>query len=130
MDRREWIYSEKQIPELVIIPKSAWEKAQEIREERIRKLNTSKEQSLKLYEDQYKVPFTTRGKLALMGLVYCGYCGKKLKNGSYCNHWTVKSGKRKFPLQADTSVRINAWSAKVTGRIIWKALYSRWPQRV
>ena len=31
MDRREWIYSEKQIPELVIIPKSAWEKAQEIR---------------------------------------------------------------------------------------------------
>lgn len=95
MDRREWIYSEKQIPELVIIPKSAWEKAQEIREERIRKLNTSKEQSLKLYEDQYKVPFTTRGKLALMGLVYCGYCGKKLKNGSYCNHWTVKSGKKK-----------------------------------
>lgn len=95
MERGEWIYSEKQIPELIIIPRAMWEKAQEIREERKRKLNAAKEQSLKIYEEQYKAPFTTRGKLALTGLVYCGYCGKKLKNGSYCNHWMVKSGEKK-----------------------------------
>lgn len=87
MDRREWIYSEKQIPELTIIPRPVWEKAQEIREARARKLNASKE--------QLKIPFTTKGKLALMGLVFCGYCGKKLRNGSYCNHWTTKSGEKK-----------------------------------
>ncbi|MDD6810975.1 MAG: recombinase family protein [Lachnospiraceae bacterium] len=83
LDRKEWVYSEKQIPELVIIEQKVWEKAQEIREARKAKLNASKE--------QYPVPFSTKGKLVLTGLAYCGYCGSKLKNGSYCNHWTIKT---------------------------------------
>ena len=28
--------------------------------------------------------------MALTGMVYCGYCGKKLKNTGYANHWTSK----------------------------------------
>lgn len=91
LDRRDWIYSEKQIPELVIIPQPMWEKAQEIREARKCRINASKEQSSRQYEEQYHVPFSTRGKLALIGVAYCGYCGKRLKNGSYCNHWTIKA---------------------------------------
>lgn len=91
LDRRDWIYSENQIPEIVIISQQEWERAQEIREARKAKINNSKQTSAKQYEEQYNVPFSTKGKLALIGLAYCGYCGKKLKNGSYCNHWTIKS---------------------------------------
>lgn len=90
-DRQNWIYSEKQIPELVIISESDWIKAQEIREARKNKINAAKESNAALYEEQYNIPFTTKGKLCLSGLAECGYCGKRLKNGSYCNHWTPKS---------------------------------------
>ncbi|MDE7185192.1 MAG: hypothetical protein K2O40_12165, partial [Lachnospiraceae bacterium] len=95
LDRKEWIYSEKQIPELVIVSQHTWEKAQEIREARKNRINASKKISAKEYEAQYNVPFSTNGKLALIGLAACGYCGKRLKNGSYCNHWTTKSGEKK-----------------------------------
>ncbi|MBQ6887883.1 MAG: recombinase family protein [Lachnospiraceae bacterium] len=91
LDRRNWIYSKEQIPELIIINQCDWEKAQEIREARKNKINASKEKSAKQYEEQYNVPFRTNDKLSLLGLAYCGYCGKRLKNGSYCNHWTLKS---------------------------------------
>lgn len=91
LDRKDWVYSEEQIPELVIINQHDWERAQEIREARKAKINNSKQISSKQYEEQYNVPFSTKGKLALISLTYCGYCGKKLKNGSYCNHWTVKA---------------------------------------
>lgn len=95
LDRKDWIYSENQIPELIIISRQIWEKAQEIREARKNKINASKQQSSKQYEEQYQIPFTTKGKLLLIGFIYCGYCGKALKNGSYCNHWTTKAGERK-----------------------------------
>lgn len=95
LDRKKWIYSEQQIPELVIVSQQIWEKAQEIREARKDRIGASKKKSSEEYEAQYNVPFTTRGKLVLADLVYCGYCGKRLKNGSYCNHWTTKSGEKK-----------------------------------
>ena len=95
LDRKDWIYSEEQIPELVIVSQQTWEKAQEIREARKNKINTSKQISAKEYKEQYNVPFSTKGKLALIGLATCGYCGKRLKNGSYCNHWTTKVGEKK-----------------------------------
>lgn len=95
MDRRTWVYSEEQIPEYVIVSQSDWERAQKIRESRRDRINASKAKSAKQYEEVYKVPFSVRGKLSLTGLVYCGYCGKGLKNGSYCNHWTTKAGEEK-----------------------------------
>jgi len=99
LDRENWIYSREQIRELVIIPQNDWERAQEIREARKKVLSDAKETSKKLYEEQHNVPFSTSGKLSLIGLAYCGYCGKKLKNGSYCNHWTIKStGEKKTAL--------------------------------
>lgn len=96
LDRKNWIYSEEQIPELVIVSQQIWEKAQEIREARKDRISASKKKSSEEYEAQYNVPFTTSGKLALTGLACCGYCGKRLKNGSYCNHWTTKSGEKKM----------------------------------
>ena len=91
LDRKDWVYAREQNPEITIISEHEWERAQEIREARKAKINSAKQASAKQYEEQYNVPFSTKGKLALIGLAYCGYCGKKLKNGSYCNHWTVKS---------------------------------------
>ena len=95
LDRKDWIYSEKQIPEIVIISQSDWERAQEIREARKNKINASKEEASQMYMEQYNVPFSTKGKLALIGLAYCGYCGRRLKNGSYCNRWITKEGEEK-----------------------------------
>lgn len=96
MDRRTWIYSEKQIEEYMIISQETWEKAQEIREARKDKIAASKISNQELYEETYKIPFSVRGRLCLPGLVYCGYCGKRLKNQSYCNTWTIKgTGEKK-----------------------------------
>lgn len=94
MDRNDWVYSDRQISELIIVPKQAWEEAQRIREARRTRIRVSKEKAAEEYETQYPVPFSTKGRLALTGLVYCGYCGKRLKNGCYINRWTTKTGEK------------------------------------
>ena len=96
LDRREWTYSREQNPEIVIVSQETWERAQEIREARKKRINESKQATSDLYMEQHNVPFSTRGKLALTGIVYCGYCGKRLKNTGYANHWTSKkTGEKK-----------------------------------
>ena len=90
LDRSEWVYSREQKPEITIVSQELWERAQEIREARKNKINASKQATNELYMEQYNVPFSTRGRLALTGMVYCGYCGKRLKNTGYANHWTCK----------------------------------------
>ena len=91
LDRKDWTYAKEQNPDLMIISQEVWERAQEIREARKKKINESKQATNELYMEQYNVPFSTRGRLALTGLVYCGYCGAKLKNTGYANHWTCKT---------------------------------------
>ncbi|MDE6203019.1 MAG: recombinase family protein, partial [Lachnospiraceae bacterium] len=95
LDRRDWIYSDEQIPELIVVSQQVWESAQEIREARKAKINASHNKLSEEYEAQNHTPFSTKGQLALTGLAVCGYCGGRLKNGSYCSHWTTKSGERK-----------------------------------
>lgn len=90
LDRKEWTYSREQKPEIMIVSQEIWERAQEIREARKNKINASKQATNELYLEQYNAPFSTRGRLALTGMVYCGYCGKRLKNTGYANHWTCK----------------------------------------
>lgn len=96
LDRRDWVYAEEQKQELVIINSADWEQAQQIREARKNKINQSKKNARQLLCEQDKtvdknVLMTTKGKLVLISLAYCGYCGKPLKNGSYYNKWTLKS---------------------------------------
>ena len=90
LDRREWTYAREQNPEITIVTQETWERAQEIREARKKQINESRQATNELYMEQHNVPFSTRGKLALTGIVYCGYCGKRLKNTGYANHWTSK----------------------------------------
>lgn len=95
LDRKDWVYSSKQIPELVIISKQDWEKAQEIREARKAGMNASKRHPALPSAGLKAAPLRTSGRLPLIGLAFCGYCGKKLKNGSYYNRWQTKSGEKK-----------------------------------
>ena len=95
LDRKDWTLSDKQIPEIVIINEQDWERAQLIRESRKNRIEASKQKSIEAFEEQYNTPFSTSGKLALIGLCQCGYCGKRLKNGSYLNRWTTKDGEEK-----------------------------------
>lgn len=97
LNRKEWTYAREQQKDLVIISPKDWERAQELREARKNQIESSKDKSKKLYEQQQSnLPFCTSGKLPLIGMVYCGYCGKKLKNASYNNRWYSKrEGKEK-----------------------------------
>ncbi len=95
LDRKEWVYSEEQIQELVIIPAESWERAQEIREARKAKIRIAGKQAMQQCGDGCHVPLRTGGKLALTGFVYCGHCGGRLKNGSYYNRWVTKAGEQK-----------------------------------
>lgn len=90
LDRKEWTYAREQNTEIMIVSQETWERAQEIREARKNKINASMQATNKMYMEQYNVPFSTKGKLVLTGMVYCGYCGKRLKNTGYANHWTCK----------------------------------------
>ena len=96
LDRKEWTYAREQNPEIAIVSQELWERAQEIREVRKNKINAARQATNDLYMEQYNVPFSTRGRLALTGMAYCGYCGKRLKNTGYANHWTCKkTGEKK-----------------------------------
>lgn len=90
LDRKDWTYAREQNPDITIVSQELWERAQEIREARKNRINAARQAHNDLYMQQYHVPFSTRGRLALTGLVYCGYCGKRLKNTGYANHWTSK----------------------------------------
>lgn len=84
-----WILSDEQNPELVIIPKETWYKAQEMRESRKARIKKGRD------EGNGKYPTSSSGRLVLMGLVYCGYCGCRLTNGSKYDYWTTKDGEKR-----------------------------------
>jgi DNA invertase Pin-like site-specific DNA recombinase len=72
-----WIYSNEQIPELIIINEELWSLAEEIRESR--KANTG------------KYPKQTKGPLLFAGLAKCASCGANLGSRYAVKKWTRKS---------------------------------------
>lgn len=87
MDR--WILSTNQNPEFVIVSKETWYKAQEMRENRKAAIKRARDAKHGKYES------SSSGRLVLKGLVYCGYCGCRLTNGSKYDYWTTKEGENK-----------------------------------
>ena len=71
-----WIYSNKQIPELVIVDEALWNMAEEIRESR------------KTGTDKY--PKQTKGPLLFVGLAKCAVCGANLGSRYALKKWTRK----------------------------------------
>ena len=71
-----WIYSKKQIPDLIIINEILWNNAKEIRESR--RANTG------------KYPKQTKGPLLFVGLAKCAVCGANLGSRYAAKKWTRK----------------------------------------
>lgn len=84
-----WILSEQKIPELVIIPEETWDKVQELRENRKSSFKKARDEGNGKYET------TSTGTLSLMGLIYCGCCGRRLTNASKYDYWTTKAGEKR-----------------------------------
>lgn len=89
MPMEKWILSDQQNMELVIIPKEIWYKAQAMRENRKAGIKRGRDTENRRY------PLSSSGQLVLMGLVYCGYCGCRLTNGSKYDYWTTKDGEKR-----------------------------------
>lgn len=91
LDSGDWIYADEVNREIAIIEKELWNKIQEKRTKRcIRYKNGA------LKEKGVNVIMRNDGELSLIDVAYCGYCGKKLTNGSRYNYWTIKgTGEKK-----------------------------------
>lgn len=88
LDRANWIYSEVCNEEIKIIDLDSWEKVQRIREKRKNSIKFSEEKASNLTTN-------TAGSLLFIDVLYCGYCGKKMSNGSKYNYWITKNGEKK-----------------------------------
>ena len=85
LDNRKWIMAEKPNSEIVIVEQELWTRVQEQREKRRQKFQKK--------EENKNVRVITRndGILALIDVLYCGYCGQKMTNGTKYNYWTIKA---------------------------------------
>lgn len=84
LDSEDWITAIQQDKELVIIDKETWNEVQEGRKRRSYKYGKGAEKK------DAAVIKQNRGGLPLLDVIYCGYCGCKMTNGSKYNYWTIK----------------------------------------
>ena len=90
LDRAEWILAEKPNQEIIIVDQELWTRVQEQREKRRGKYQKCEENK------DAKVITRNDGMLALIDVLYCGYCGEKMTNGTKYNYWTMKeTGERR-----------------------------------
>ena len=90
LDRAEWILAEKPNQEIIIVDQELWTRVQEQREKRRIKYQKREENK------DAKVITRNDGMLALIDVLYCGYCGEKMTNGTKYNYWTMKeTGERR-----------------------------------
>lgn len=98
-DSRAWILSEKPIPNIRIIDDTLWHLTQEKRKARAARFQPrSRTPGISA-----SVPVISRndGILPLRDVLFCGFCGKKMVNGTRYSYWTLRSGEkksRKIPL--------------------------------
>lgn len=86
----EWIIASEPNQKLIVIDDDIWNKVQERRERRGCKYKKS------LKNQDVTVIQRNSGELALIDVIYCGYCGSKMTNGSKYNYWTIKdTGERR-----------------------------------
>ncbi|WP_419507766.1 recombinase family protein [Blautia sp.] len=83
----DWIIAEESNPEIAIITTDIWNRAQDMRKKRADEI--AKKEEHKPYN--INVIKNNTGTLALIDVLYCGYCGRKMTNGSRYNYWKIKS---------------------------------------
>ena len=77
-----WIYSNEQIPKLIIVDEHLWDTAEEIRESRKAKTG--------------KYPKQTKGPLLFVGLAKCAICGANLGSRYAVKRWTRKKDNKEI----------------------------------
>ena len=83
----DWIIAEESNPEIAIITTDIWNRVQDMRKKRADGI--AKKEEHRPYN--INVIKNNTGTLALIDVLYCGYCGRKMTNGSRCNYWEIKS---------------------------------------
>ena len=83
----DWIIAEESNPEIAIITTDIWNRAQDMRKKRADGI--AKKEEHRPYN--INVIKNNTGTLALIDVLYCGYCGRKMTNGSRYNYWKIKS---------------------------------------
>ena len=90
LDSKDWIFAEKPDTEIAIIDENMWNQVQDTRKQRADKYFKS------LENRNVTVIRRNSGMLALIDVLHCGYCGRKMTNGSKYNYWTIKdTGERR-----------------------------------
>lgn len=90
LDSKDWIFAEKPDTEIAIIDENMWNQVQDTRKQRADKYIKS------LENQNVTVIRRNSGMLALIDVLHCGYCGRKMTNGSRYNYWTIKdTGERR-----------------------------------
>ena len=104
LESRDWVYAEKPDPEITIIDENVWNRTQDTRKQRGDKYIKSPENK------DVTIIRRNSGMLALIDVLHCGYCGRKMTNGSKYNYWTIKdTGERRTSKIAIYKCQ-NAWS--------------------
>lgn len=84
----DWLISDEQNPEWVIIDEETWNRAEEIRvsrtPEKFRKENID-------YKGK-NYPNQTKSDLLLIGMIHCGECGSSMSTAKAVTTWEVKNG--------------------------------------
>ena len=90
LDSKDWIFAEEPDTEIAIIDENMWNQVQDTRKQRADKYIKS------LENQNVTVIRRNSGMLALIDVLHCGYCGRKMTNGSKYNYWTIKdTGERR-----------------------------------
>lgn len=104
LSNKEWIKAEIPNESIAIIEKNVWDMVQDKRVDRSKKYTKS------LENQNVTIIKKNDGKLCLIDVIYCGYCGAKLTNGNKYNYWSIKeTGERKTSLATIYKCN-NSWS--------------------
>lgn len=114
LERDQWIYADSCNEDIKIIELEVWEKVQRIRENRKAKM---KEQHV--YTGN--VPVSTTGTLALIDVLYCGYCKRKMTNGSVYNYWELADGEKKKTKVSKYRCQTKQQAEKCEGKTLYRA---------
>lgn len=111
LDSKDWIKSNAPDESIQIISGEIWDRTQDKRKCRCDKYIKKAE-----YEN-VTVIRRNDGMLALIDVIHCGYCGRKMTNGSRYSYWTIKeTGEKrtsKIPIYRCQSAQIGIPHNKV-----------------
>ena len=107
LDSEDWIVAGQSDERIAIISDDVWNRTQDRRKQRGDKYKKS------LKNQDVTVISRNDGELALLDVVYCGYCGRKLTNGTRYNYWTIKDTGERRSSKVPAYKCQNAWSGVI-----------------